>query len=426
MNEALKLKRAKYNLWTFVTSKMISSFGAQVCAFAISFYILSITGSAMSFAIVLVCNIIPRTVIAPFAGYVVDNYSRKKIVIISQFIETICLITLWAVISFVGFHLWLLYIGTALISICGTFCSLAFSASISSLVNAERLQQAMSLNQMSVSFSAILAPVFGGWIYGMIDLTTFFIFYSIASFIALILESTMNFKLYSTIDENKEKEKVWESIKLGFHYLKGKQVVKTIIIVALFINFLFGSFEIGQSYILIEKLKITESQFGLVNGSFALGMLIMSIVLATRKAFTYPLVISKIFLLCTSIYFILIPIPLHVPFLASIAPIFYIIVMFCFGATLILVNMPIGVMMQTEIEESYRGRVFSIMDTFGTALMPIGMLIFGVLFDVLPATFIFVSIGILVFITISYLVRRSIIEKAYPTYYTKKIKEVSV
>lgn len=425
MNEALKLKRANYNLWTFVTSKMISSFGAQVCAFAISFYILSVTGSATSFAIVLVCNIIPRTILAPFAGYVVDNFSRKKIVIISQLFETFVLLTLWFVTSFIGLHLWLLYIGTIFLSICGTFSSLAFSASISSLVNKERLQQAMSLNQMSVSFSAILAPIIGGWIYGFIDLTTFFLIYFTASLLALILESTMNFKLYSTIEESEEKEKIWESIKLGIVYLKGKQVVMTIIMVALFINFLFGSFDVGLSYVLIEKLKITESQFGTIMGSFALGMLVMSIVLATRKSFKYPLVISKIFILCTSIYFLVIPLPLHVSFFFSYAVYYYIILMFIFGATMILINMPIGVMMQTEIEEQYRGRVFSIMDTFGTALMPIGMLIFGVLFDYLSATFIFISIAILLFITMNYLMRRSVVEKVYPDYYKKQTKEVS-
>ncbi|WP_347177998.1 hypothetical protein [Sporosarcina thermotolerans] len=44
MSEVLKLKRATYHLWTFTISKLISSFGAQVYAFAVSFYILQLTG----------------------------------------------------------------------------------------------------------------------------------------------------------------------------------------------------------------------------------------------------------------------------------------------------------------------------------------------------------------------------------------------
>ena len=45
MNETIKLKKATYHLYTFTISKLISSFGAQVYAFAMSFYILQATGS---------------------------------------------------------------------------------------------------------------------------------------------------------------------------------------------------------------------------------------------------------------------------------------------------------------------------------------------------------------------------------------------
>jgi len=425
MEESLKLKRASYNLWTFVTSKMISSFGAQVCAFAISFYILSVTGSATSFATLLICNIIPRTILAPFAGYIVDNFSRKKVVIIAQIAATLTLGTLFLYSTLVGFEIWIFYVGTTILSICGTFSGLAFTASISSLINKERLQQAMSLNQMAMSFSAIGAPVIGGWIYGFIDLTTFFLIYFIASFIALILESTMDFKLYSVLKGNKEKEKVWESIKLGFVYLKGKQVVMTIITVALFINFLFGSFEVGFSYVLIQELKISEEKFGLINGTFAFGMLIMSIILSKRKPFKYPLVVSKVFIMCTAIYFSLIPLPLLITIPTGFLIYYYMILMLVFGATMILINMPIGVMMQTSIDEEYRGRVFSIMDTFGTALLPVGMILFGFLFDIVPAQIVFICIAILLVISMSYLMRRSVVEKAYPNYYNKKLREAS-
>lgn len=78
MTEQQKLKRASYHLFTFTISKIISSFGAQVYAFAISFYILQLTGSATSFATNLICNLLPRALVAPLAGYAADKYSRKK------------------------------------------------------------------------------------------------------------------------------------------------------------------------------------------------------------------------------------------------------------------------------------------------------------------------------------------------------------
>ena len=105
-------KRATYHLWTFTISKLISSFGAQVYAFAISFYILQMTGSATSFATNLICSILPRTLIAPFAGYVADKYSRKTIVITAQIATTLAIGGLLTVSLTSGLSLVAIYITT--------------------------------------------------------------------------------------------------------------------------------------------------------------------------------------------------------------------------------------------------------------------------------------------------------------------------
>ena len=59
--------------------------------------------------------------------------------------------------------------------------------------------------------------------------------------------------------------------------------------------------------------------------------------------------------------------------------VFYIVLMFVFGVTMIVTNTPIQVMMQKMIEDDYKGRVFSIIETFAMALMPLGMVLFGFL-----------------------------------------------
>lgn len=73
-----KLKRATYHLWTFAFSKFISSFGNSIYVFAMSLFILTMTGSAMNFAINMICTILPRTILAPFAGYIADRFPKKR------------------------------------------------------------------------------------------------------------------------------------------------------------------------------------------------------------------------------------------------------------------------------------------------------------------------------------------------------------
>ncbi|HLU22547.1 MAG TPA: MFS transporter, partial [Bacillaceae bacterium] len=407
MNTTLKLKKATYHLWTFTISKIISSFGAQVYAFAISFYILQTTGSATSFAMNLICSILPRTIVAPFAGYVADNFSRKKIVIIAQVATTLAISGLLIVSITSGLSLVAIYITTCILAVTSTFSGVTFSSSITGLVDEARIQKAMSLNQISISFAAIASPAIGGLLYGYVSMPVFLMCYIVASSIAIILESTMDFKLYANRKEVSEtdKESVFQSIKMGIQYLKTQDVLMAIIWISLFINFLFGAFQVGYSYILIDQMKMASQHFGFTEGAFAVGMLLMSIYFSIRKEVRFPLLVTKRGILGMAVVMAAISIPLMVSMNYWVIFSYYVALMFTFGSLIIIVNTPIQVMMQKKIDDDYKGRVFSIIETMSMALMPLGMVIYGFLYDLLPAQWILISSAILLMLVVLLLAR---------------------
>lgn len=417
MEEVLKLKKATYHLWTFTISKLISSFGAQVYAFAISFYILQLTGSATSFATNLICNLLPRTLVAPFAGYAVDKYSRKTIVITAQIASTLAIGGLLAVSLTSGLSLVAVYATTAILSITSTFSGVAFSSSITSLVDEGRIQKAMSLNQMSISFAAIGSPAVGGLLYGTVSMPVFLIMYMTASTIGVFLESTMNFKLFAKRKEvlaGEPKESMMQSMKAGLAYLKLQPILITLIWIALFINFLFGAFQVGYAFILIEKMKMDSTHFGLTEGAFAVGMLLLSIYLSMRKEVKYPLLVSKRGILGMGVIMGSVALPLLIPMQYGLMFGFYVFLMFSFGATMIMVNTPMQVMMQKMIDDDYKGRVFSILETMAMALMPLGVVIYGFLYDIFPAQWILIGSSVLLICAVLFLARPSVVRKAHP------------
>ena len=417
MEEVLKLKKATYHLWTFTISKLISSFGAQVYAFAISFYILQLTGSATSFATNLICNLLPRTLVAPFAGYAVDKYSRKTIVITAQIASTLAIGGLLAVSLTSGLSLVAVYATTAILSITSTFSGVAFSSSITSLVDEGRIQKAMSLNQMSISFAAIGSPAVGGLLYGTVSMPVFLIMYMTASTIGVFLESTMNFKLFAKRKEvlaGEPKESMMQSMKAGLAYLKLQPILITLIWIALFINFLFGAFQVGYAFILIEKMKMDSTHFGLTEGAFAVGMLLLSIYLSMRKEVKYPLLVSKRGILGMGVIMGSVALPLLIPMQYGLMFGFYVFLMFSFGATMIMVNTPMQVMMQKMIDDDYKGRVFSILETMAMALMPLGVVIYGFLYDIFPAQWILIGSSVLLICAVLFLARPSVLRKAHP------------
>ncbi|MBM7662953.1 MFS family permease [Bacillus mesophilus] len=423
MDDIQKLRRATYHLYTFTISKLISTFGAQVYAFAISFYILQQTGSATSFATNLICNILPRTLVSPFAGYMADRYSRKTIIICAQLVTTAAIGGLLFVSLTYGLSLIAIYFTTCVLAMASSFSTVTFSSSITGLVDQARIQRAMSLNQMAMSFAAIGSPAVGGLLYGAVSMELFLGMFIVASFIAVILESTMNFKLFSKRKdhlEDKPKEKMWQSMKAGLAYLKTKQVIMVLIWISLIINFLFGAFEVGYSYILIEKFKMTSQHFGFTQGAFAIGMLVFSIYFSIRKEVKYALLVSKRGILGMGVIMggISIPLIMSLSYWSMFA--YYLIIMFSFGAMIIIVNTPIQVMMQKMIDDDYKGRVFSIIETMAMALMPLGMIIFGFLYDVLPGQYILLTSASILVIVVLTLARPSVVRKAHPELALKK------
>jgi MFS transporter, DHA3 family, macrolide efflux protein len=417
MDDSLKIKKATYHLYTFIFSKLISTFGAQVYAFAISFYILQLTGSATSFATNLICNILPRTIIAPFAGAITDKYSRKMIVITAQIATTLTIIGLLVVTLISGLSLIAIYITTCILAISSTFSGVAFTSSITGLIDKDRIQKAMSLNQMSISFASIGSPAVGGLLYGTVSIPVFLIIYIVASSMAIVLESTMNFKLFASQKkemEEERKETMWQSIKEGIRYLKLQPIIVTLVWISLLINFLFGAFEVGYSYILIDQLKMESQHFGFTQGAFSIGMVLMSIYFSLRKEVRFPFLVSKRGILAMAICMGGISLPLIISMSYWGVFAYYIVLMFGFGSMIIVVNTPLQVMLQKIIDDDFKGRVFSIIETMAMALMPLGMVIYGFLYDIFQGQWILLLSATLLIVVILVMARPSVIRMVHP------------
>src|SRR5699024_12822287 len=98
MENHIKQKR---QLTIYSLSNLIAGFGSQTYAFAISFYILQTTGSSLSFAIQLLCNVLPRTIAGLFVGELVDSYSNRKIIIFSHITSFLIVLNLSGYIFYI-------------------------------------------------------------------------------------------------------------------------------------------------------------------------------------------------------------------------------------------------------------------------------------------------------------------------------------
>lgn len=416
MTQTASIRKATYHLYTFTISKLISTFGNSVYTFGISLYVLALTGSAANFAINLIFSILPRTVLAPFAGYAADKYSKKTIVIVSQLASAVAVGALLLYSASAGLSLPAIYTTTALLSVSSMFASVTFSASIANLIDPDRIQKAIGFNQSALSIAAIGGPVVGGMLFGFVSMNVFLVIQIVGYLLALLLEATMNFNLFSTKAEaaDEDKTSMWQSMREGAVYLKTNRVIMVIISTAVGLNFFFSALMIGLPFIAVQQMKVEAVHFGFIEAMIAVGMLLASIYFSLRKEVAYPLLFSKraLFIMSIILAGLALPLLLEMSYLANV--VYFIFLMFAFGISNVFVNTPIGVMMQKDVAEEYRGRVFGILESMAMAMMPLGFLLFGLLYDSIPAEYVVLGSSLCLIGLVAYMIRPGIIREAYP------------
>ncbi|GEK34232.1 MFS transporter [Kurthia sibirica] len=385
--------KANRNLITFFVSKMLTSLGFTVFSFGISLYILALTGSALSFATNIVFNVLPRALAAPFAGYVADRFSKKKIVILSMTGITLSVVSLIVYTALYGMSVYAIYTITAIFSTIGAFNGVAFSSAIPSLVGKNRIQKAMSFNQISYSIGGIGGPVIGGMLYGFVSMQVFLIIMASAYFIALLLEASMNFTLFE-VPLTKKKESMSESMKQGWAYLQTQPIVKSLLWMNLSLNFFASAISVGVVFILVEKLDIASNYIGMIQGCGAVGMLIASIYLSMKRQMDHAIPFIKKSALGVCFFMALLALPLFFDFTQSMYFLYYSALLLCLSAMTICTNTPIGVMIQKYVDDEYRGRVFGIIETISIGSGPIGALLFGLLFDFVDARILLIIVAV--------------------------------
>ena len=417
-------RKATFHLYTFLISKTLSTLGSNVYTFGMSMFILALTGSFLSFAVNLIFSIIPRTLLSPFAGILVDRVSKKFLVLTGQIGTMISIACLLSYMTFFELSLPVIYLTTFFYTICSTFTTIAFSASIGNLVDSARIQKTMSFNQLSLSIAGILGPMIGGILFGFVSMKTFLIINIVAFFLAFLLESTMNFKLFSNVAETPHGS-LLKSLKSGIHYIKEMPVLKNLLALLLWINLFFTSITVGANFIFVQLIQMDYQLIGMVEAASAIGMLVVSLYFAVRSNIQNPLLFSKRAILTLSTLVGTFSIPLFIEMTSTIVFIYYVTVMFLFGGSLVATNTPIGIFLQNDVEENFRGRIYGIIEMFAMGLTPIGTLLFGLLYEIGSAPLILLTCSIVLILTTLFLIPKRLIETVDLDTKWSKSKEIN-
>lgn len=405
--QANRTENWKKNIILFLSSQTISLFGSALVQYAMMWHITLHTESGMMMTLFIICGFIPTFILSPFAGVWADRYNRKILIILSDgLIATATLIL--AIVFLTGYDaVWLLFLMAAIRAIGTGIQTPAVGAILPQIVPKENLTKVNGINGSLHAVIMFVAPMVSAALLTMATLEVIFFIDVITAVIAIF---TLLFFLKISAHEKASDQQTTsyvEDFKFGVVYIKSNPFLKQFFL-------FFGVFFILMApAAFLTPLQVTRS-FGddvwrltAIEIAFSVGMMVGGGLIASWGGFPnkiHTMTFASLLMgICT--------------LALGIVPVFsvYLVFMAIFGIAMPIFNTPTTVLLQEKVDEGYLGRIFGVFGMISTSMMPIGMLIFGPMADVIKVEWLLVGTGILIFILSFFLgVNKVLLETGKP------------
>lgn len=377
------------NIALYLTAKTVSLLGTNIYNFALSLYILKITGSGASFAINILAGMLPRIVLGPFAGILADRIDRKKITTAFDALSGLVVLSLLGISSAYGLRVIFIYITGFILSAINVFYDTSLTSAIPSLVTDKKLMKINSYTAVSISLAGVLSPVLGGIIYSFIPIRVFLVINSLSFFMSCILEVFINFNLNKSLDSSKKAPMTIKAVKNEFKevlaFLKSQQFLYSLLKYLLIVNvFLNASLYVVYPYIINNVLRMSTSNYGNFQGAYFLGMIVISLIVGNKKDSDIKISSIAVKIAAIGLIFILMGVPTIGLSIFKVNPFLFsynVILLFSFGAILIAMNIPMLVTVQKLTPENLRGRITGFLGTLTGGIAPLGIIFAGLIID---------------------------------------------
>ncbi|WP_236897056.1 MFS transporter [Clostridium beijerinckii] len=379
------------NIGLFSIANFISVFGTSIYNFAISLYVLKITGSGLNFAMTLVIGALSTVIVNPFAGVLADKINKKLLAVITDILNGMLLFALYIITSGHPLNLSMIYSSTFILNVFSNIYGISIETAKTNLVSEKRLLQINSISKIIESSSSILGPMIGGMIFALLDIRLFIIINSFSFGMSALLQLFIDF-LFNHNNEPREEEKIniFTDIIHGVTYLRSKKDIVNMFGIFIVLNFFIGlSINVPMPYIVNNILKLSSNLFGIIQGFFSMGMILGALII--RKAlnkFSYQKIV-KLMTNILSICMIAIGISVIMQYKIydnnNLYVIYFCSIMLLTGISISLIDIAIFYELQQTIPDAIRGRVLSIGISIAKITLPIALIIAGSLINLIPA-----------------------------------------
>lgn len=166
---------------------LISGLGWLIQTIAMSWLMATITPSSMMVALVQAATNLPAFVLSIFAGAIVDNFNRRRVMLIARALMALTAATLTALVAVGLINPWIILFFSFLAGCCIAFNDPAWQASVGDIVERKDLAAAVTLTSVGFNTVRSVGPALGGIILATFGPLTAFCLYTLGHFAPLLV-----------------------------------------------------------------------------------------------------------------------------------------------------------------------------------------------------------------------------------------------
>lgn len=264
--------------------QVVSLLGTKLTEFALGFWILDQTyqdtGTITQFALTILFMYLPKVIISPVAGVLVDRWNRRSAMIMSDLGTGIVTLAIFSSVWSNNLAVWQIYLALIASSSLNAFQQPAYTAAIAQLVPPQNLSRANGMVQASFAIAKIAAPAIAGLLLKylglktilLIDISTFII-----AIVTLISVKFPDFKRYTRAKRKVVDQVVADAIA-GWNYIVLRPGLIRLVCFIAISYFTMGMLEVVL-WPLLYQPGSTE-QLGFVLSVGGCGMLLGSVLMS--------------------------------------------------------------------------------------------------------------------------------------------------
>lgn len=395
------------DFFIMVVGQIISILGSALLRFALSLFVLDMTGRADLFALLFAISCLP-ILLTPFGGAIADRFNRRNLMVLFDFISSAIVFIFFFVLQTDNHSVLSIGFVMVLLSLVSAMYTPAVMASIPILVSEQKLEQANGIVNGVQALAGVTAPVLGGILYGVLGLKMLVIVSGFLFFFTAIVEMFMTIPFIKRDYDGHLVQILMKDMKEGFTYVvKQTFILKCTLLAALLNLLLTPLFVVGVPIILRVTMESSDTLYGIGMGIIDLATILGAL---TMGYFAQKLRIHNLYIWVLLSALLVIPMAMAVlprMLLVGYYPSYGIFIGCAVVIAMMMTIISIYVMtlVQRQTPNDKLGKVMAIMMAVSQCMAPLGQIGYGMLFEVfqgriyIPVLMIAVCVLLLAFIT---------------------------